>query len=85
MIQLYNPGPKGTYQIKLKVPKFDFKVIDANNQAIQGDVFCPNTIGYEIDQCELIFNLNFEESSNNYVKIQKAARASASAPITDLT
>ncbi len=83
LIQLYNPGPKGTYQIKLKVPKLDLSILSIGNQAIKGDVFCPNTIGNEMDQCELIFNIDFEESSNSYVRIQKSAKASASATVVD--
>ncbi len=80
---MYNPAAKGTYQIKLKVPKSDLNVLTVGNQVVKGDVFCPNTIGNLVDQCELVFNLDFEESANNYVKIQKAARASASAQVVD--
>jgi hypothetical protein len=34
LIQLYNPGPKGTYQIKLRVPSADLNIVGSNNQAI---------------------------------------------------
>ena len=60
LIQLYNPGPKGTYQVKIKVPKTDLSILTVGNQVVKGDVFCPNTIGNFVDQCELIFNLEFE-------------------------
>lgn len=60
LIQLYNPGPKATNQIKIKVPKTDLNVWTIGNQAVKGDVFCPNTIGNLVNQCELVFDLNFE-------------------------
>ncbi len=85
LLQLYNAGSKGTYQVKIKVPSSDMSIVGANNQPITGDVFCPNTIGNLMDQCELVFDLPFEEASNNYVKIMKAdSKASASAKLVDL-
>ena len=60
LIQFYNPGPKGTYQINIKVPKTNLNLWTVGMKPINGDVFCPNTIGNLVNECELIFNLNFE-------------------------
>ena len=71
LVNLYNPGAKGTYQVKISVPLYDLKIVGIDNKLIQGDVICGDTIKNP-QNCELIFNIDLNESSNNYVKIMRA-------------
>ena len=43
MVNLYNPGTKGTYQVKINVPEVDLRIVNSKNEAIKGDVICSNT------------------------------------------
>ena len=67
LINLYNPGAKDTYQIKIRVPEHEFNINSPTINNIQGDVICPNL--KDSSDCELIFDLEMEASSNNYVKL----------------
>jgi len=40
LVNLLNPGAKGTYEIKINIPAFDIKIIGLSNQLVQGDVVC---------------------------------------------
>ena len=44
LVNLLNPGAKGTYEIKINIPAYDMNIVGLNNQLIQGDVICGNTI-----------------------------------------
>lgn len=59
LVNLLNPGAKGTYEIRMVIPANNIKIVGANNQLIQGDVACDVTIVNTTD-CQLIFNLDFE-------------------------
>ena len=75
LVSLYNPGSKGTYQIRLRVPGKDLQVVNQKNVAIVGDVVCANL--KDTQDCELLFSLSFEEGSNAYVKIYASNGGSA--------
>ena len=42
LVSLYNPGSKGIYPIRLRVPSKDLNIVDQNNKAVTGDVICGN-------------------------------------------
>jgi len=42
LVSLYNPGSKGTYSIRLRVPAKDLQVVSHKNEPIKGDVVCAN-------------------------------------------
>lgn len=42
LVNFYNPGSKGTYQIRLKVPSKALNIVSITNTNITGDVFCVN-------------------------------------------
>ena len=42
LVSFYNPGSKGTYPIRLRVPNKDLNVVSQTNTAIAGDVVCGN-------------------------------------------
>ena len=42
MVNLYNPGSKGIYTIRLKVVKINLLVINQKNTILQGDIICAN-------------------------------------------
>jgi hypothetical protein len=67
LVSLYNPGSKGSYTIRLKVQAQELNIISTANTFIPGDVACANT--RDVNDCDLIFNLDFAESSNSYVKL----------------
>lgn len=75
LVSLYNPGAKGTYTIRLKVPNKELNVVSQTNTSIVGDIICSNL--KDANDCELIFNLDFDESSNAYVKLVPTASGSA--------
>lgn len=75
LVSLYNPGAKGTYTIRLKVPNKELNVISQTNASLVGDIICSNL--KDATDCELIFNLDFDESSNSYVKLVPTASGSA--------
>jgi hypothetical protein len=84
LVSLYNPGPKGTYTVKLKVPPKELNVVRQSNMNVNGDIICNNL--KDANSCELIFNLDFEESSNSYVKITVYAGGSGRlVPVKELT
>jgi len=58
LVSFYNPGAKGTYPIKLKVPPKELNIVSQNNSNIIGDVACNNL--KDKTDCELMFNLDFE-------------------------
>jgi hypothetical protein len=58
LVSFYNPGAKGTYPIKLKVPPKELNIVSQNNSNIIGDVVCNNL--KDKTDCELMFNLDFE-------------------------
>jgi hypothetical protein len=67
LLNLYNPGAKGTYSIRIKIDEREINIIGSNNTAIAGDIICSNI--KDTKDCELFFNLAFEETSSNYVKL----------------
>ena len=42
LVSLYNPGSKGTYPIRLRVPPRNLTVLSSSNSLIAGDVVCSN-------------------------------------------
>jgi hypothetical protein len=81
LVGLYNPGPKGTYTIRLKIPPVPLTIVGSNNVNIDGDIFCGNPS--DTNDCDLVFTTNIGESSNAYVKLFPAS-SSKSAPIRTL-
>lgn len=79
---MYNPGPAGTYPIKIRVPNHDLNVIGLNGTTIQGDVICPNL--KDSNDCELLFNLQMASTSSNYVKVSVSKSGSGSAKIVKM-
>ena len=75
LVNLYNPGAKGTYTIRLKVPNKELNVVSQTNASLVGDIVCSNL--KDATDCELIFNLDFDESSNSYVKLVPTVGGSA--------
>lgn len=67
LLQMYNPGPKGTYQVYIKVDERAMNIVSSNGSTINGDLICSNTKNTK--DCELIFNVAFEEASTAYVKL----------------
>ncbi len=69
MISFHNPGNAGTYPIRLRVPKKELIIVHQSNAAIEndGDIICGNL--KDTSDCELLFNLDFSEASNAYVKV----------------
>ena len=55
LVNFYNPGPKGTFPIRLRVPQKDINVVYQSNRVISGDVVCANLKNGS--DCELLFNL----------------------------
>ena len=58
LISFYNPGSKGTYPIRLKVPPKQLNIVSQSNAAIVGDVVCANF--RDSNDCEVLFNLDFD-------------------------
>ena len=83
IVALYNPGAKGTYPIKLRVPSMDLDIIAQDNSKVQGDVVCGNF--YASNDCELLFSMPFSESSNSYVKIVPSMGSAKKVPIKELS
>ena len=68
LLQIYNPGPNGNYLIKVKVSTSrKINLINKENAKLKGDLICGNTRNTK--DCELIFNLQMEETSWEFVKI----------------
>jgi hypothetical protein len=42
LVNFYNPGSKGTYQIRLKAPPQELSIVSVSNSAVIGDVICAN-------------------------------------------
>ena len=42
LVSLYNPGSKGIYPIRLRVPSKDLNIVDQNNKSVTGHVICGN-------------------------------------------
>ena len=55
LVNFYNPGPKGTFPIRLRVPQKDINIVYQSNRVISGDVVCANLKNGS--DCELLFNL----------------------------
>lgn len=70
LVSFYNPGSKGTYPIRLRVPPRELNIVGQDNSPIVGDVVCGNL--RDTEDCELLFNLAIGESSNAYVKLAPA-------------
>ena len=75
LVSFYNPGSKGTFPIRLRVPPQDLNILSKTNTAIPGDVVCANL--RDTSDCELLFNLAISESSNAYVKLSTVSGGSA--------
>jgi hypothetical protein len=75
LVSFYNPGSKGTYPVRLRVPPKDLNVLGQDNLPIPGDVVCANL--RDTSDCELLFNLAIGESSNAYVKLSASKDGSA--------
>jgi hypothetical protein len=58
LVSLYNPGPKDTYSIRIKVPPKELDLVISNNQTISGDIICSNT--KDQSDCDLFFDLKME-------------------------
>lgn len=71
LVSLYNPGSKGSYPVRLRVPPRELNVVGQDNSLIAGDVVCGNL--RDTSDCELLFNLAIGESSNAYVKLVPVA------------
>jgi hypothetical protein len=67
LVSLYNPGSNGTYTVRLKVDEREFNIISSNGSTITGDLICSNV--QDVKDCDVIFNLAFEETSTSYVKL----------------
>ena len=57
IVSLYNPGGKGTYLIRLRVPALELNILSQANKAIAGDVICANL--RDASDCEVLFYLDF--------------------------
>lgn len=55
LVNFYNPGAKGTYPIRLRVPPKDINIVFQSNRQIAGDVICANL--KNSSDCELHFSL----------------------------
>lgn len=55
MVSLYNPGSKGIYSIRLRVPAADLNIVNHENSAVKGDVICGNL--KDSSDCEVVFDL----------------------------
>jgi len=42
LVNFYNPGSKGNYQIRLKAPPQELNIVSVSNSAVVGDVICAN-------------------------------------------
>ena len=84
MVSLHNPGSKGTYPVRLRVPRKDLNLVSQVNTAVTGDVICANL--RDSSDCELLFNIEIGESSNAYVKLSAQSGGTATVvPVKELT
>ncbi len=85
LVSFYNPGSKGTYPIRLRVPARELNIVSQTNTAITGDVVCANL--RDSSDCELLFNLDIGESSNAYVKLFAVSSGGSAkvVPVKELT
>lgn len=67
LVSFYNPGAKGIFPIRVKVPPHELNIVSSKNVNIGGDVICNNL--QDANDCELLFSLDVEESSTAYVKL----------------
>lgn len=81
LLNMYNPGSKGTYEVKIKIDEKTLNIVSSNGSTINGDLICSNVKNAK--DCELIFNLAFEEASPAYVKLVPV-KTGGSAKITKL-
>jgi hypothetical protein len=58
LISFYNPGAAGSYTIRLKICPKELNIVGISNSNIPGYLICANT--KDINDCELIFNLDFQ-------------------------
>lgn len=68
LLHLYNPGPQNEYPIRVKVSSKNMNIRGKDNHEIKGDLICGNTKDHQ--DCELLFNLQIEETSWGYVKLE---------------
>lgn len=61
--------------MKIKVPSKELNVVSSKNTDIEGDIICADFV--DLNDCELHFPLDFEESSNSYVKLVPVKTGSA--------
>ena len=83
MVNLYNSGPKGNFPIHFRVPNKDLNIVAKYNSKISGDVICANF--KDSNDCELIFYIDIEESSNTYIKISTEGGSASRVPVKELT
>lgn len=83
MVNLYNSGAKGNFPIHFRVPNKDLNIVGKDNSKISGDVVCANF--KDSNDCELIFYVDIDESSNTYVKISTDGASAPKVPIKELT
>ena len=84
LVSLYNPGPKGIYPVRIRTIPHEVDVVDTINRTIPGDIICGNT--NNASDCDLLFNLELEESGNSYVKLVPKSGGSAKiVPVRELT
>lgn len=76
LLHLYNPGPAGTYMVRVKLDNSikSLNILNANNDRVSGDLICANSLN--LNDCELIVNLEFKETSYSYLKLNKASDGS---------
>jgi len=75
LLSIYNPGPKGIYTVRVRVTNQELALrTAANNSQLAGEILCVNK---DAKDCELVFNLAFEETSYSYVKLTASKSGSA--------
>lgn len=67
LVNFYNPGAKGSFNVRIKVPSHELNIVSSKNTNIPGDVICNNL--KDIADCEVLFAVDAEEGSNSHVKL----------------
>ena len=78
LISFYNPGAAGSYIIRLKAYPKELNIVSLANTNIAGDIICANV--KDANDCELIFSLDFDQSSNSYVKLVPVSSGGSAKP-----
>lgn len=81
LLNLYNPGTKGTYTVRVKVQEQEFNIVSSAGANIPGDLICSNV--QDAKDCDVLFNVAFEETSTSYVKLVPV-KSSGSAKVVKL-